>query len=299
MPLSDFLPKTGAQRELRELPGVSPFAGDDGTCPAHLAAALALTGPERLVAVVQALASARVLVPILAHEESEHDADTRERILGHRVRGAQQEAPVGEKSEASQEAETAASDDDAQVIQAWDVIPPASDSCHDGEERTASASMVTLRTPDGRSALPAFTSVAALAAWRSDARPVPHEAVRAAMAAVDEASGVMVLDAGSGDPVVIPRPAVWALARGEAWIPALSDPAVTEAVTAAVSAVNGIERVSVSEGNRAEVKVTAALVAGLSREQVQGIAQEVSVALAESVVVAERVDSLELAFTTA
>ena len=66
-----------------------------------------------------------------------------------------------------------------------------------------------------------------------------------------------------------------------------------------MSAVNGIERVSVSEGNRAEVKVTAALVAGLSREQVQGIAQEVSVALAESVVVAERVDSLELAFTTA
>ncbi|MES6118677.1 SseB family protein, partial [Cutibacterium acnes] len=96
---------------------------------------------------------------------------------------------------------------------------------HDGD-RHASASMVTVRTPDGREALPVFSSVAALTAWRRDARPVPHQAVRAAMAAVDEAGGVLVLDAGSPAPVLIPRPAVWALARREAWVPALADPTV-------------------------------------------------------------------------
>ena len=299
MPLSDFLPKTGAQRELKELPGVSPFAGDDGTCPADLAQALRLSGPERLEAVVRALASARVLVPILAHEESEHDADTRERLLGHRERGEAGSTAVGLEGDSVVGSDADVDANAEAAAQAWDVIPPASDSCHDGEERTASASMVTLRTPDGRSALPAFTSVAALSAWRRDARPVPHEATRAAMAAVDEASGVMVLDAGSGEPVVIPRPAVWALARGEEWVPALSDPAVIEAVAQAVGSVDGVERAAVGPGARAEVKVTAAVVPGLTREQVQAVAQLVASALAESVVVAERVDSLELAFTTA
>lgn len=280
MPLSDFLPRTGEQRAPRELPPVSAFAGDDGSCPPELAAALALPAGERVPAVVRALAGARVLVPVVAHEESEHDADVRERLTGRRERRDSGTTAVPTSGDAGSAGAGGA------------------DSCHEGE-RQASAALVTVATPDGREALPIFSSVRELAAWRRDARPVPHEGVRTAMAAIDEAGGVLVLDAGSGAPVVIPRPAVWALARGEQWVPALADPTVIAAVEQAVTAVTGVSSARVMAGERAEVKVSLAVVAGLTREQVQQVAQQVAAALAESVVVAERVDSLELALTTA
>ncbi|OJX95584.1 MAG: hypothetical protein BGO96_08045 [Micrococcales bacterium 73-15] len=291
MPLADFLPRTGQERG-KELPPVSPFAGDDGSCPAELAAALALTGAERLRAVVAALASARVLVPVVAHEESDHDADVRERLTGHRERRRSAGLVVLDDTGGS-------ADGDATVPEA--AAPGAQEeaaSCHDGERR-ASASMVTVRTPDGREALPVFSSVAALGRWRRDARPTPHTAVRAAMAAVDEAGGVLVIDAGSPSPVLVPRPAVWALARGEEWVPAVEDAGVVEAVRSTVLAVPGVRHAAVEPGARAEVKVVLGVVPGLTREQVQHVAGAVASALGESVVVAERVDSLELALTTA
>lgn len=279
MPIGDFLPRTGEQRAPRELPPASAFAGDDGTCPPLLAAALALpSGPDRIAAAVRALAEVRVLVPVVAHEETEHDADVRERLTGRRERtGAE-----------------VSGDDSGGDAHAHD--DPAAG--HHGD-RHASAALVTVRTPDGREALPVFSSVTALAAWRRDARPVPHQGPRTAMAAVDEAGGVLVLDAGSADPVVVPRPAVWALARGEAWVPALADPIVVAEVHDVVAAVDGVRRVAVVAGTRAEVKIELAVVAGLTREQIQVVAGQAAQALGESVVVAERVDSLELALTTA
>ena len=39
------------------------------------------------------------------------------------------------------------------------------------------------RGPDGRAVLPAFTSVAAMQAWNTDARPVPIQASKVASAA--------------------------------------------------------------------------------------------------------------------
>jgi SseB protein N-terminal domain len=279
VPIGDFLPRTGEQRAPRELPPASAFAGDDGTCPPLLAAALALpSGPDRIAAAVRALAEVRVLVPVVAHEETEHDADVRERLTGRRER-------TGAEVSGDDSGGDAHTHDD-----------PAAG--HHGD-RHASAALVTVRTPDGREALPVFSSVTALAAWRRDARPVPHQGPRTAMAAVDEAGGVLVLDAGSADPVVVPRPAVWALARGEAWVPALADPIVVAEVHDVVAAVDGVRRVAVVAGTRAEVKIELAVVAGLTREQIQVVAGQAAQALGESVVVAERVDSLELALTTA
>ncbi|WP_454300649.1 SseB family protein [Salana multivorans] len=161
MPLADFLPKTGSERG-KELPPVSPFAGDDGTCPPELAAALALDGTERLRAVVAALASVRVLVPVVAHEESEHDADVRERITGHRERRRPAGLVVIDDDGADDAATGEVVAGEAAEGEAAAGKEPSADgaSCHDGERR-ASASMVTVRTPDGREALPVFSSVAA------------------------------------------------------------------------------------------------------------------------------------------
>jgi len=68
---------------------------------------------------------------------------------------------------------------------------------HGGHEHTvdkeASAGIVALQAPDGRTALPVFTSVATMAAWRADARPVPSDVARAALSAVTEGWEVLVV----------------------------------------------------------------------------------------------------------
>ncbi|HWJ85129.1 MAG TPA: SseB family protein, partial [Cellulomonas sp.] len=83
---------------------------------------------------------------------------------------------------------------------------------HDGHEHTvdkeASAGIVALQAPDGRTALPVFTSVDSLGRWRTQARPVPSGVARAALSAVQEGWEVMVVDPGGPVTVLVPRPAV-------------------------------------------------------------------------------------------
>lgn len=114
-------------------------------------------------------------------------------------------------------------------------------------EKEASAGIVALRAPDGRTALPVFSSVSAMTAWRADARPVPSEVARAALSAVTEGWELLVLDPGGPVTVLLPRPAVWALAQQQEWRPAVLDgdagpvvdPEVRAAVRSAVRAALG------------------------------------------------------------
>ncbi len=88
-------------------------------------------------------------------------------------------------------------------------------------EKEASAGIVALRAPDGRTALPVFSSVAAMTAWRPEARPVPSDVARAALSAVTEGWELLVLDPGGPVTALLPRPAVWALAQQQDWRPAV------------------------------------------------------------------------------
>jgi hypothetical protein len=178
---------------------------------------------------------------------------------------------------------------------------------HDGHEHTvdkeASAGIVAVRTPDGRTAMPVFSSVTAMGAWHPQARPVPSDAARAALSAVSEGWEVLVLDPGGPVTAVLPRPAVWALARGEAWRPAVVDGAVDDDVVAAVrAAVTGVPAVvdaTAEPGRRAEVAVVLALTPGLDRAGLDATLGQVNARLAADDVVAARVDSLELRLTRA
>ena len=109
------------------------FDNDDGTADAGYLAALsdlaAGTGDE--AAVVAALATARVFVPILA--------------------------------QLAEEGEAAAG--------------PNGDPLH--SDKQADMALVTLKAPDGRTAMPVFTSAASLTAWHPEARPVAVYAARA------------------------------------------------------------------------------------------------------------------------
>nr|WP_028049805.1 SseB family protein [Cellulomonas sp. URHD0024] len=173
---------------------------------------------------------------------------------------------------------------------------------HDGHAHTvdkeASAGIVALQAPDGRTALPVFTSVATMTAWRPDARPVPSDVARAALSAVTEGWEVLVVDPGGPTTVLLPRPAVWALAQQQAWEPAVGpdgvDPAVRVAIVEAVSAVRGVVAVDAVVGTRAEVAVVVDLVAGLDRAGLDAVLGSVNQALGTVELVAARVDSLEL-----
>jgi hypothetical protein len=235
---------------LKEIPE-SVFADDDGSADARLAQSLIRfsRGKAPLAEVVDALAYARVLVPVVA--------DGEQRVMGKH--GVEQ-------------------------------------------DHVASTGVVALQAPDGRMALPVFTDVAAMQAWNADARPIPAEGPRAALAAAAEGWSVLVINPGM-ETVLIPRPAVWALGKGEPWRPAVVDatvaPEVGEAIADALHLGAVVRHVDVLPGRTAEVAVVLSLAPGLDRAAVDDAVRSAHEALAASSVVAERVDSLELRLATA
>jgi hypothetical protein len=256
------------------------FEHDDGTADAgYLAAVAALRSAEGdEAAVVAALATARVFVPIVAQlaEESEHP-----------------HGPGGNGH----------GDDDTP---GHEMHP---DKLHG--DKQADMALVTLKAPDGRTAMPVFTSAAALEAWHPEARPVAVYAARAALSAVAEGAELLVLDPGSEYTFVVRRPAVWALAQQQAWLPSYADPELVRAIaeaTAAYAAVKGVElqpgggvasataggAVVRGGGPGPELRVVLYLEDGLDAGSVRAIVAGLNTEWARNAVFAERVDSIEV-----
>lgn len=81
-------------------------------------------------------------------------------------------------------------------------------------DKSADLSIVTVKAPDGRGVVPVFSSVDAMRRWDAEARPVPVDSRRAALAAVDEGNELLILDPGSEETeFVVRRPAVWAISQ--------------------------------------------------------------------------------------
>jgi hypothetical protein len=165
-------------------------------------------------------------------------------------------------------------------------------------DKSADMALVTVTTPDGQLALPAFTSTAALAAWNPDARPVPVEAARAAQAGVVEGCDVVVIDPAGPVPCLLPRPAVWAVAQGRDWLPPAEDPQVLDAVAAVVEAVAEVAAHRCEPAGAAGLVVVLGLPAGLDPAGVQEVAARLAQLLSADAVVAERVDALQLTVRT-
>lgn len=166
-----------------------------------------------------------------------------------------------------------------------------------GDERTVETGIAALRAPDGRTALPVFTGVDALTAWSDEARPVPATIEHAAASALAEGWPLIVVDAAGPVTVVVPRPAVQALAAGLAWHPVVRDgvvrPDVCAAIERVVAEVAQVHSVDVEPGRTADVAVVVGLVAGLDRPALEAVLAEVNARLVADPVVAQ-VDSLEL-----
>ncbi|MEU9123700.1 SseB family protein [Streptomyces sp. NPDC048506] len=108
----------------------------------------------------------------------------------------------------------------------------------DGLRREKSSDMAvpTLQAPDGRRALPAFTSTATLQRWRPDARPVAVPLHQALLAASHEQADTVVIDLAGPVTYQLTGPALRALAEGRTTADPLADPAVTDALRSLLAA---------------------------------------------------------------
>jgi hypothetical protein len=184
------------------------FPDDDGTADPALAAALAAWSVNRDTepAVVEALHSARLMVPVVA-------------VLG--------EAETGPDGLA--------------------------------REKTSDMAVPTLQAPDGRRALPVFTSVKSLARWRADARPVAVPLAQALTALAQEGADTLLVDLAGPVTYELTGASLRAALLGPGRRPPVADPAVREALRAAVAAEPGIVRAHLTAG-RADSDGTLGLV---------------------------------------
>jgi hypothetical protein len=166
-------------------------------------------------------------------------------------------------------------------------------------DKSADMAVATLVAPDGRRALPVFSSADALAGWDATARPVPAEGPRAALAAVQDGCTALLVDPGSARPVLLPRHALWALAQGRRWVPPERDPQVADAVSAALAGLDAVAGVQLAAAPDAGLAVVLAVRAGLDADELAAVLDAVREGLARAEVLAERVGALTLTVVSA
>jgi hypothetical protein len=174
------------------------FAGDNGAADPRIAAVLAAygAGQESEQAVLTALAGSRLLVPLV-------------------------EAPPEAPGSAGAAGACATGD-------AHD------DGCDHGAARELA--FPTLIGRDGRPALLAFTSLAALVSWRPEARPVPTPAGQVWGTAVADSSAV-VIDVAGPVPIAVDGARLAALAAGTPPPAPQDDPDLQAEVAAALASL--------------------------------------------------------------
>ena len=116
-------------------------------------------------------------------------------------------------------------------------------------DKAADVALVTMRAPDGRQALPVFTSVPALTAWNPIARPVAVWMPRACLSAVDEGCELVVVDAGAEHTYAVRRPAVWALAQQKPWTPAYRDQEIADEIAQVADLVPHLLNLGLAPGS--------------------------------------------------
>jgi hypothetical protein len=161
-------------------------------------------------------------------------------------------------------------------------------------EKSTDLVVVTLTCSDGQRGFPVFSSLAALCAWDSSARPSPVTSSRAASAAVTERCEVMLLDLGSAHEFVLRPSMVWALAQQRDWLPAHTDPFVAQALLRATADEEDVIG-CVGEGDPGGagiLRVVLSLRAGLDAAGVQALATRIGEQIATDGEARARIDGL-------
>lgn len=165
-------------------------------------------------------------------------------------------------------------------------------------EKSSDMAVPTIADPSGRKALPAFTSTDALARWRPDARPVPVDARRAALAAYSEGADTLLLDLAGPVAYEVTGPALHALAEGRELLPPHRDEHVREAVRAAAAEEPAVSAAYLTEGTSADLLLT--LATSASAAEITAAARRIAARLSEADVLRSRLSrGLDLALLPA
>ena len=171
-------------------------------------------------------------------------------------------------------------------------------------DKSQELAIVTVAGPDGRTALPVFTSVDTMRAWNPMARPVPADAVRVAVAAASEQTDVVILDPTSSTEFAIRRPALWAIAQNLPWTPSHQDPVVLDAFVRSADGEPAVAAVQLEPGDPdarlagPELVLRLELAPGLDAEQLRSLLARLQERWTASEPIAQRVDSMRVHLAT-
>ena len=187
------------------------------------------------------------------------------------------------------------------------LIPLLADLAESGEgahgktaDKSADLSIVTVQTPDKKTALPVFSSVETMLNWNPKARPVPSDAIRVALAAASEGTPRIVLDPGSETEFAIRRAAIAAMAQQKTWRAPYLDSNVIQEFKLGTAGEDVVADVTVSTGDPAsrlagsEVVVTVFVKPGLASAELEVILYRIMENWSASELIASAVDSMSL-----
>lgn len=143
-------------------------------------------------------------------------------------------------------------------------------------DKSADLAIVAVATPDGQSAIPAFTSVSEMTKWNQEARPVPVSAEKVCLAAASEGHNRVILNPAS-NAIALRRPQLAAIAQGLIWEPPHLSPAVREKVLLATKKHLMISSVDLFDGDpesnlsQAELTIQLGFKPGLTPEALREI----------------------------
>lgn len=163
-------------------------------------------------------------------------------------------------------------------------------------DNSSEMAMVRLQADDGRECTPGFCSIPPLTAWHSDARPVPIEAERLVLGAIEADSQLVVLDPGAPTSFLLRRPAMFAFVHGQGWTPSWADAEVGRRLAAIAESFSWLTRLSLSPGSRQvnvggpELGITLGVESEVSESELQHFQE--TIAADEELV--QKIDSLAI-----
>ncbi len=158
---------------------------------------------------------------------------------------------------------------------------------------------MTVAGPGGEKVIPVFTSAAARNNWNAEARPIPIDPQRVALAAASEHTDRIVVNPGT-DSVVIRRPAVWAMAQGVDYLAPWESPNFLTETRVLLADVEHLDDVTViagdprSTGAGSDVSLSLTIVADLDPEAVRAVIDQVQARVSGSELFTSQVDALTL-----
>ncbi|MFZ0324007.1 MAG: SseB family protein [Actinomycetes bacterium] len=156
-------------------------------------------------------------------------------------------------------------------------------------DKESSMATVTVRRPDGGSSLLAFTSMAALARWRADARPVPVPARRAAQAALSEGADTLLLDVAGPSAFAVGGAELRVLAFAEdVRLAPHEDPDVASAISAHVTNEPAVAAVLLAPSD-AGLRVTFVVERSIGADRFRALVPRLSERLAADLLLRSRV----------